>query len=143
MARHFKLALLSTFLLIVWGCGGTGANNPFAGTWTGTWSEPSNGSETGTWSVTVSSTGLLLGSATNSAADHVGLTGSITGSVDSGGNLSNTTTCTYAGFAPTTLTGQLKFTTDADTAISSTLTENVPNASGGTNYSMTLNLTKQ
>jgi len=142
MASHFRLAIVSTILLIVWGCGGSGANNPFEGNWAGTWSEAGNGGVSGTWTIAVSTTGLITGSATSDAPAHEGLTGAIIGRVDTSGNLTNTT-CTYAGFPPTTITGQMLFTSSADTGISCTLTENVPNPQGGMNYAMTLLLTKQ
>jgi hypothetical protein len=114
---------------------GNGGNNSFAGTWGGTWSEPSNGSETGTWTnVIILGSGIISGSATSSATDHVGLTGTLVGTVNDSGNVS--ITCTYPGFASTTITGT--FVLASSTETTGALIEDV----SGTKYNMSVVLGK-
>lgn len=128
------LALISALLLLAAGCAGNSTTCPFQGSFAGTWSEAAQnnrGAESGAWTgVVITSDGLLTGNATNSAADHAGLTGYVTGTVDNSGNVN--ATCSYPGFAPTVITGKFALTTPSQ--VTSTLVEAV----GATNYNMAL-----
>lgn len=81
--------LFASVIFVTSGCGGGGSNNsPFAGTWTGPWTDSGN-AQTGTLNVTVNNAGSLTGSISNTTT---GQNGAATGSISSGGTIAATYT---------------------------------------------------
>lgn len=97
--------VLSCFVLIwlIAGCGGGAANNnPFAGTWTGKWTD-STAATTGTLALTITNSGGISGTVTNTTAST---NASVVGTVNAGGQVN--ATYEYSG-APETEVGIVDF----------------------------------
>lgn len=101
--------ILPLLVLLVVGCGGSSGgsnvNNPFAGTWAGSW-VLSDGSASGTSVVTIAGDGTTTG-ATEQTAPFSVPNGSISGHVDNNGNISGS--YSYPGQGTYGFSGTLSF----------------------------------
>jgi len=131
MRRYIQIAIASVLLLLGWGCGGSG--NPYNGFWTGTWTE-STPAQNGTLTLNIVGN-VVAGSITNATLSY---SGSVTGTVDSSGNLSITCSLSSNGTQEYTSTVTGVVTALNGTMTASSLSEQrVP----GSTYTMSVSLT--
>jgi hypothetical protein len=127
-----RLVIACLLAMIVWmaGCGSgspfQAPNSPFAGDYTGTWSD-STTNDTGTAKMTVALNGNVTGTIVNSTTAK---NGSFSGDISSQGVAS--LTATYPSTAATTLKGTFAFTASGSQLIGTLQQLNSANALTGT-----------
>ena len=110
MRKVFLCMVLLGFLA---GCGGGSSdNNPFAGSWSGTWTDATT-TDSGTLALTISNSGSVTGTVAITAPSSSAASGTVTGTVNSGGQLNATynysgTLTTESGFVVFGPTGQMQ-----------------------------------
>lgn len=121
-------ALMLVALLTVVGCWGS-SDFPFAGTWSGTWTNnltQEGGGQNGSATITINSNGDFVGTMNNFSTKQ---TGALEGHMNGSGGV--TGTLTYQGQEPQTITGDLDLTSN-----NTTLTGNL--TIGGVVHTFTL-----